>query len=86
MKTCETTDVFKTAYHLTQGNEIVRVRVRRQGRPRATFVLQGGDEELLMADLEYQTGTARVDPRHYKDCLNQVRDRLFEALYDEKKN
>lgn len=83
MQTIETTDIFRSAYHLSQGNELAEIRVTGVGRQRATFLIRGS--EVTRLDRAYLSGQARVNPLLLRECLNHVRDRLFERLHEHEK-
>lgn len=80
MMTVETTDIFRSAYLLAQGGELDEIRVTRNGRQRATFRIRG--REVARFDRAYLSGQARVNPLQLRECLNHLRDKLFERLRD----
>lgn len=83
MPTIETSDIFRSAYHLTQGSELDQVRVSGTGRGRAVFLIRGKDVARL--DRAYLSGQARVNPLQLRECLNHLRDKLFERLHEHEK-
>jgi hypothetical protein len=76
--TVEVTDLFKGAFLLCKGADLVQVRVRNNGRRIATFLITGKDLDRL--DSDYRTGRALVNPVHLRESLNHLRDVMFEKL------
>jgi hypothetical protein len=76
--TVEVTDLFKGAFLLCNGADLVQVRVRNNGRRIATFLITGKDLDRL--DSDYRTGRALVKPVHLRESLNHLRDVMFEKL------
>jgi hypothetical protein len=83
MKTIETTDIYRSAYLLSQGGEVTEIRLSGNGRQRATFVIRGSD--IDRADRAYQQGRALVNPVQLRECVNHVRDLLFDRLDEHEK-
>ena len=74
----ETTDIFRGAFFLCKGGDLCGVRVKNNGRQTATFIIQG--EDLIQLDREYRNGKALVNPLHFRESLNHLRDILFKNL------
>ncbi len=77
----ETTDIFRGAFFLCQGAELGGIRFRHNGRPIATFLITG--EGLDRLDKQYRDGLALVNPLHFRESLNHLRDILFEKLREQ---
>ena len=74
-----TESLYLGAYALTNGAELKRVVVSRtNGRRTAVFELDCAWSDKL-AD-EYYTGAAVVNLAAYRENLERLKDRLFEAL------
>jgi hypothetical protein len=76
--TLEVTDLFRGAYLLASGGSLAGVRVRRNGRKIATFLITGRDLERL--DSDYRCGRALVNPVQLRESLNHLRDVMFSKL------
>ncbi len=81
----ETTDIFIGAFFLSNGANLCGIRIKDRVRRIAAFCIEG--EGLDMLDEGYRTGRALVNPARLRDCLNFLRDVLFEfregdARYD----
>jgi len=76
--TVEVTDLFKGAFLLCKGADLVQVRVRNNGRRIATFLITGPDLDRL--DSDYRTGRALVNPVQLRESLNHLRDVMFKKL------
>ena len=76
--TVEVTDLFKGAFLLCMGGRLEKVRVGNNARKMATFLITGKNLDQL--DAEYRTGQALVNPLQLRECLNHLRDVLFEKL------
>ena len=74
----ETTDIFRGAFFLSKGSDLTDIRVRRNGKRIATFLITGKDIEKL--DRDYRSGRALVNPVQLRESLNHLRDVLFEKL------
>ncbi len=74
----ETTDIFRGAFFLSKGSDLADIRVRRNGKRIATFLITGKDLEKL--DRDYRCGRALVNPVQLRESLNHLRDVLFEKL------
>ena len=74
------TDVYEGSFLLAHNVKLAEVLVDR-GRRRQTvvFAFEGGDE---VADLQrsYHSGTAYVNLCLYRQCLNNIRQSLRQAL------
>lgn len=60
MPMIETTDLFRSAYLLAQGSELVEVRLTRRDRARAVLLIGGAEVEHW--DRLYLSGEARINP------------------------
>ena len=76
--TLEVTDLYKGAFLLCMGGRLDQVRVRNHGRPIATFLITGPDIDRF--DDEYRNGRPLVNPMQFKECVNHLRDVMFEKL------
>ena len=74
----EETDLFKSAYLLASGGDLDGIRIKPGHRRIAAFTITGCDLEKL--EMEYRRGQALVNPLQLKECLNHLRDVLFEKL------
>ncbi len=72
----ETTDIFRGAYFLCVGGELINVSFRSNGGNTATFIFTGSD--LQNHDKTYRNGKALVNPLQFREELNHLRDILFE--------
>ena len=76
--TIEETNLFKSAYLLASGGDFKGIRFK-SGNPRiAAFMFSGHNLDKL--EMEYRLGTALVNPLQLRECLNHLRDVLFEKL------
>jgi len=74
-----TENLYLGAWALSRGCELKRVVVSRSnGRATAVFELEGAEVEALAQD--YYQGRAVVNLGHYREMLEGLKDRLFEAL------
>ncbi len=80
MSMLETSDIFRSAYHVAQGSDLYDIRVNGNGRQIATFMIRGTG--LDKSDKAYRSGKALVNPLQLRESLNHVRDRLFKKLHD----
>ena len=78
IKSFEITDIFRGAYLLSCGGDLAEVRVRKNGKRIATFLITGPDLDKL--DRDYRTGRALVNPLQLRESLNHLRDVMFEKL------
>ena len=76
--TVEETDLFKSAYLLASGGDLDGIRIKPGNRRIAAFLITGYDLEKL--EMDYRRGTALVNPLQLRECLNHLRDMLFERL------
>jgi hypothetical protein len=76
--TVEVTDLFKGAFLLCMGGQLTRVRVRGGGRRIASFLITGFDLDRF--DSDYRAGRALVNPAQLRECLNHLRDVMFDKL------
>jgi hypothetical protein len=76
--TVEETDLFKSAYLLASGGDLNGIRIKSGNRRIAAFLISGKDLEKL--EMSYRRGTALVNPLQLRECLNHLRDVLFEKL------
>ncbi len=76
----ETTDIFKGAYLLAGGGDLVEIRVGTGGKRIATFLITGKNLERL--DRDYRCGRALVNPIQLRESLNYLRDVMFKQLRD----
>ena len=74
----ETTDLFRGAFLLASGGDLLEVRVRNNGRRIATFLITGADLDRL--DNDYRSGRALVNPVQLRESLNHLRDVMFDKL------
>jgi hypothetical protein len=81
MDTLETSCIFRSAFHVCQGADLLGIKVSNNGRRIATFQLIG--EGLYQQDKAYRSGEALVNPLQLREALNHVRDRLFKRLKNE---
>jgi hypothetical protein len=76
--TLEVTDLFRGAFLLCMGGRLDQVRVRKNGRRIATFLITGPD--LARLDGDYRAGRALVNPVELRESLNHLRDVMFDQL------
>lgn len=76
----ETTDIFRGAFFLCMGGDLIGIRFRQTGKPIASFHFTGPD--LTEHDKAYRNGHALVNPVQFREALNHLRDILFEQLRD----
>ena len=76
--TVEETDLFKSAYLLASGGDLDGIRIKPGHRRIAAFLITGYDLEKL--EMDYRRGQALVNPLQLRECLNHLRDMLFERL------
>ena len=74
----ETTDIFRGAFFLCNGGDLAEVRVRKNGKRIATFLITGKNLDKL--DRDYRAGRALVNPLQLRESLNHLRDVMFEKL------
>jgi hypothetical protein len=74
----ETTDIFIGAFLLSQGGSLSGVRVKDTENNTVAFMIEG--ERLEWLSDEYGSGKARVEPVRFRECLNHLRDILFEIV------
>lgn len=76
--TVEETNLFKSAYLLASGGDLKGIRFK-SGNPRiAAFMISGHNLDKL--EMDYRRGQALVNPLQLRECLNHLRDVLFEKL------
>lgn len=78
MISLETTDIFRGAYFLANGGDLAEIRVRKNGRRIAVFLITGKNLDRL--DRDYRCGRALVNPVQLRTALNHLRDLMFEKL------
>jgi len=76
--TVEETDLFKSAYLLCSGGDLNGIHIKPGNRRIAAFTITGSDLEKL--EMDYRRGTALVNPLQLRECLNHLRDMLFDKL------
>jgi hypothetical protein len=76
--TLEVTDLFRGAYLLASGGDLVEIRVKNNGKRIATFLITGHDLDRL--DSDYRCGRALVNPVQLRESLNHLRDVMFGKL------
>lgn len=76
--TVEETDLFKSAFLLASGGDLDGIRIKPGHRRIAAFLITGYDLEKL--EMDYRRGQALVNPLQLRECLNHLRDMLFERL------
>ena len=76
----ETTDIFRGAFFLCNGGDLSDVRIRKNGRRIATFLITGKGLDQL--DRDYRSGQALVNPLQFRESLNHLRDVMFKKLRD----
>ena len=74
----ETTDIFRGAYLLASGGDFKGIRFKSGNRRIAAFMFSGHNLDKL--EMKYRRGTALVNPLQLRECLNHLRDVLFEKL------
>ncbi len=74
----ETTDIFRGAFLLCSGGDLTEVRVRKNGKRIATFLITGKNLDQL--DRDYRAGRALVNPVQLRESLNHLRDVMFQKL------
>jgi len=74
----ETTDIFRGAFFLCMGGDLVGIQFRQNGKQIASFLFSGRD--LHRHDKDYRNGRALVNPLQFREALNHLRDILFEKL------
>jgi hypothetical protein len=79
MSQLATENLYLGAFALTEGAELKRVVLSRSnGRTTAVFELDGAEVDKLAA--AYYSGSAVVNLAHFREKLEGLKDRLFEAL------
>ena len=81
--TLELTDIYRSAYHLCMGGDLVGIKANKDSRQIMRFLIKG--EGLDKLDRKYRTGQALVNPLQLREALNHLRDVLF-TKRDEYKN
>ncbi len=76
----ETTDIFRGAFFMCMGGDLIDIRFRPSGKQIASFHFTG--PELTTHDRDYRNGQALVIPLQFREALNHLRDILFEQLRD----
>lgn len=76
----ETTDIFRGAFFMCMGGDLIGIRFRQNGKQIASFHFTGPD--LTRHDKAYRNGHALVNPVQFREALNHLRDILFEQLRD----
>jgi hypothetical protein len=74
----ETTDIYRGAFFLCKGGDLLRVQIKGNGKRIAAFLIRGRDLDRL--DKEYRSGKALVNPLQFRESLNHLRDILFNTL------
>ena len=74
----ETTDIFRGAFLLCSGGDLAEVRVRKNGKRIAMFLITGKSLDKL--DRDYRSGRALVNPVQLRESLNHLRDVMFQKL------
>ena len=72
----ETGDVFRAAYLVSCGGNVVKATV--QGKDHVVLTVKG--EDLEREDQRYKTAAGLVEPLQLKENLNRVRDLVKTAL------
>lgn len=78
----ETTDIFRGAFFLCMGGQLADVRLKEDHRKMVSFMIEGDD--LVQLDKDYMSGDALVNPLHFRETLNHLRDILFNKLRKER--
>ena len=73
----ETGDVFRAAYLVSRGGQVVKACV--QGLDHVVLTVKG--EDLGDEDLRYRTAAGLVEPLRLKENLNRVRDLVKKTLH-----
>jgi hypothetical protein len=76
--TVEETDLFKSAYLLCSGGDLNGIRIKPDNPRIAAFMISGHNLDKL--EMGYRRGQALVNPLQLRECLNHLRDVLFEKL------
>ena len=76
----ETTDIFRGAFFMCVGGDFAGIRFG--SRKVASFMFKGKD--LNKHDKAYINGHALVNPLHFREALNYLRDLLFEQIRNKK--
>jgi len=74
----ETTDLFRGAFFLCNGGSLSKINFRYNGRCTASFLIEGSNLDQL--DKDYMEGRALVNPVHFKETLNRLRDLMYEQM------
>lgn len=72
----ETGDVFRAAYLVSRGGNVVKATV--QGKDHVVLTVKG--EDLDTEDRRYRTALGLCEPLQLKENLNRVRDLVKTAL------
>jgi hypothetical protein len=75
----ETTELYKVAFFLCMGGNLIDVRIRNSGTSRLASFLVAGNE-LDKQDKIYRSGKALVNPLEFRESINHLRDILYETL------
>ena len=75
-ETIEVTDIFKGAYFLCSGAELIAAKLIERNQVRFEFE----SEDIYNLEHEYNNGTALVNPQKLRAMLNILRDVVFKTL------
>ena len=77
-ETIETTDIFKGAYFLCCGADMLEARVIK-----GIVTMDFEAEEIHKMENEYNNRTALVNPQKLRAMINVVRDVVYQTLREE---
>lgn len=75
MTTIETTDLFRSAYLLALGADLIEIR-----EPECPLTLVFRGERVEQWNQAYQRGQALVNPVRLQECLQQINDELSDRF------
>lgn len=77
-----TTDIYEGAYLLSQGMQLEKLWISKNGRGSVIFEFKGPEAELLRKD--YEKGRASANVTKLKQSLTELKDRMFNLIRSEK--
>jgi len=80
-----TYDLYLAAFLVARGEQLVRVDAERNGRHRAAFVF-GHNAQAQSLQTAYVAGDAEANVLRLKNALQQLKDELFDALDDRRRD
>ena len=78
-----TTDIYEGAYLLSQGAALENIWLD-QNKPSRSVIFEFIGENVLVLRKKYQKGQASANVLRLKTSLNEIKDRMFSLLREEK--